>query len=438
MHPGSLLAVLGLALMVGAFAIMRRRQLLSDTPTSRCIGVFMGWNEVKGQAWHEAPTTSHFSHQACVRWSARVLEENRRTRTVTSTDANGNSSTRTETYYTWDEIDSWSDDVGAFYVVDESGGVLVDPQRATVHDRVAVDRIVGDRQGGWFAGNGPTGRINEVESLIEVGDSLYVTGAARLRDDAVAPVIDSDDGGPFVVSTKEESQVTRSWRWGGWLLLVVSIGAIVGGSVFAFGPPEPGRQPRIGWPWLPGAAVAAIAAAVGGLVLLYNGHVRVANRVERAWSLIDVMLQRRHDLGPALVVVVDGAEAHEAATLEHSSMTRSSGTDSARTGTETAAAQTAVLREVIARAEAYPELQTDANFRDLQLRLSDTEDRIAAARKFHNDSVTSLRDRMKTFPGILVAGFVRNADGQLFAAEGFERSVPAGLFPTLRAGTARS
>lgn len=433
MHPGSIAAPLGLACLLGAFAVFRRHQLHVDTPTSQCIGVFMGWNEVKGEAWHERPVTSHFSRLACVRWAARVLEENRRTRTVTSTDSEGRSRTSTETYYTWDEVQSWADAVGPFFVVDASGAVLVDPDGATVHDRVVVDRVVGERGGGWFQSDGPTGRIREVERVIAVGDPLYVTGGARLRDDLVAPIIDSNDGGPFVVSTKREDQVTGLWRLGGWALLLVGLAGCATGSYFAFGFAARNEGARPGFGWIPGLVVGLVVVAICGLVLLYNGHVRVANRAARAWSLIDVMLARRHDLIPQLVAVVEGATEHEAALHESVTALRNPLRLDVDAATAIANAQTDVLRSVIGRAEAYPDLRSDANFVALQQRLSDTEDRIAAARGFYNDSVNHLRDRLGTFPGVLVARYVRDRDVALFAAEGFERAVPEGLFPALRA-----
>jgi hypothetical protein len=433
MHAGSLLVPVGVAAIGAAFVLLRRRQLHADTPTSQCIGVFIGWNEVKGAAWHEQPSTSHFTRLECVRWTARILEENRRSRTVTSTDAQGRTHTRTETYYTWDEIESWGDSVGPFYVVDHSGAVLVDPERATVQDRSVVDRIVGDRAGGWFVGNGPTGRRRELEAVIAVGDLLYVTGGARLRDDVVAPIIDSDEGGPFVISTRPEERVTSTWRFGGWLLLIAGLVACTAGSNFALGSFGVDGRERSALAALPGAVVGAVTAVIGGLILLYNGHVRVANRARRAWSLIDVMLARRHELVPLLVAVVAGARDHEGTLQAALAELRDPAHLDARDASTVATAQTELLRAVIARAETYPELQIDANFVALQQRLSDVEDRIAAARSFYNDSVNHLRDRLGTFPGVLVARYVRGRDVGLFAAEGFERVVPEGLFPTLRA-----
>ncbi len=433
MHPGSLLAPIGVALIGTAFVLLRRRQLHADTPTSQCIGVFIGWNEVKGAAWHEQPSTSHFTRLECVRWSARVLEENQRSRIVTSTDAEGRTHSHTETYYTWDEIESWGDAVGPFYVVDPSGAVLVDPEHAVVHDRTVVDRVVGDRMGGWFRGNGPTGRLRELEHVIAMGDPLYVTGGARVRDDVVAPIIDSDEGGPFVISTRPEERVTATWRFSGWALMIVGLAACAAGSSFAFGSRSGSGRERFALAWLPGALVGMAVATIGGLILLYNGHVRVANRARRAWSLIDVMLARRHELVPKLVAVVAGARDHEATLHAEVAALRHPAHLDARDASTVATAQTELLRTVIARAEAYPELRSDANFVALQQRLSDIEDRIAAARSFYNDSVNHLRDRLGTFPGVLVARYVHDRDAALFAADGFERAVPEGLFPTLRA-----
>jgi LemA protein len=153
--------------------------------------------------------------------------------------------------------------------------------------------------------------------------------------------------------------------------------------------------------------------------------VRVANRAERAWSLIEVMLQRRHDLVPRIVAVVTAGRDHEADLQARAAHLRTPRGSSPGTAGALVAEQTDVLRSVFARAEAYPELRADESFRTLHDQLADTENRIAAARAFHNDSVTALRDRTGTFPGVLVARLGDFGGRELFAAEGFERAVPA-------------
>jgi LemA protein len=140
-----------------------------------------------------------------------------------------------------------------------------------------------------------------------------------------------------------------------------------------------------------------------------------------------VQLQRRHDLVPALVQVVAGYAAHERATLDAVTAGRRSAgqaTAPAELSGE-AASQSANLTQVLAIAEKYPELRADQGFLRLQEQLADCENRIAASRTFYNDTLTLLRDRSRSFPGLLVAGRLPLTHKELIGAEGFERTVPS-------------
>src|SRR5262249_33524862 len=146
------------------------------------------------------------------------------------------------------------------------------------------------------------------------------------------------------------------------------------------------------------------------------------NRADRAFSLVDVMLQRRHDLIGNLVEVVRGYAQHEQQLQEQLAALRSGARTDVATADADASEQTAVAREVFARAEAYPALKADDAFTRLQHALADAEDRIGAAREFYNESVTAMRDRTHTFPGSLLARFGDFGDRPLFEPDAFERS----------------
>ena len=411
--------VLVVAFVWWAFVLLRKRQLIADTPASRCAGVFMGWNEVEGRAFIANPSVSRLTRTPSVWWSFTVEDEVRVTRTETSTDSEGRATTRDVTTTEWRVIDHGSDQ-NSFFVVDETGHVMVDPQHATVKPRSVLDEIVGGGGFSLFAGDGPTGRIRHREQVIAVDDPIYVTGVARVREGEAVPVIDAAGDGPFVVTTGGKKSVARGYTWGGPLLLVVALGIGAAASNMAWNASGRAHSP-IGF--VTGVGVGALIIAVASLTLVFNGLVRVRNRCDRAYSLIDVMLQRRHDLIPQIAACVKAATAHESDVLVDVAELRD-GAIRAEEASKQAEAQGAALTTLMGRAEAYPLLTTDASFVQIQHSLSDTEDRIAAARDFYNESVTTMRTRTGSFPGVLVAKFGEFTMRPLFAAEGFERTVP--------------
>jgi LemA protein len=142
------------------------------------------------------------------------------------------------------------------------------------------------------------------------------------------------------------------------------------------------------------------------LIFTYNALVRLKNRVENAWSQIDVQLRRRYDLIPNLVETVKGYASHERETLEAVIAARQQGV-SATTVHEQGAAQnqiTQALGRLFALSEAYPDLKANQNFLELQEELTATEDRIGYSRQFYNDSVLKYDNKRQTFPSNLIAG----------------------------------
>jgi len=142
------------------------------------------------------------------------------------------------------------------------------------------------------------------------------------------------------------------------------------------------------------------------LIVLYNRFVRLRNRVDNAWAQIEVQLKRRWDLIPNLVETVKGYAAHERGTFEAVTQARAAA-QNARGPAETAAAE-GILGQALGRlfavAEAYPELQADENFRQLQTELAETENRVAVSRQVYNDSVLTYNNTVQTFPGLVLAG----------------------------------
>jgi LemA protein len=151
-------------------------------------------------------------------------------------------------------------------------------------------------------------------------------------------------------------------------------------------------------------AIVVVVALL--LVALYNRLVQQRNRVDNAWAQVEVQLKRRWDLIPNLVETVKGYAAHERETFQNVTEAR---TRAQQAGTPAEAAQAegilgAALGRLFAVAEAYPELQADENFRQLQTELSETENRVAVARQVYNDTVLTYNNTVQTFPGLVVAG----------------------------------
>jgi len=157
--------------------------------------------------------------------------------------------------------------------------------------------------------------------------------------------------------------------------------------------------------------VAAVIAGLLALIaILYNRLVRDRNRVDAAWSDIDVQLQRRHDLIPQIVKSVDQYASYERATLEAISALRTEAmniTDAADIDARGAKEQQLgeEVHRLIAIAEDYPDLKANENFLQLQTELVETEDYLQFARRFYNGSVRQLNTRIETVPNNMIAGW---------------------------------
>lgn len=149
-----------------------------------------------------------------------------------------------------------------------------------------------------------------------------------------------------------------------------------------------------------------IVIAILWAISAYNGLVRLRNLVQEAWRQIDVELQRRHDLIPNLVETVKGYAGHEKTTLEDVTQARTIAAAPGSSPGEQAKQEnvlTQALGRLFAVAEAYPDLKANQNFLELQRELTNTEDRVAAGRRFYNANVRSINTKVETFPTSLIA-----------------------------------
>lgn len=171
--------------------------------------------------------------------------------------------------------------------------------------------------------------------------------------------------------------------------------------------------------------LVVVIVLVLGVVGLYNGLIRLKNRVDEAWSDIDVQLKRRHDLIPNLVNTVKGYATHEKELFEKVTEARTAamnaGTPAEKEQAENALSGT--LKTLFAVSENYPDLKANQNFLELQRELTDTEDKIQAARRFYNTNVRDFNTKIQVFPSNIIAGMLGFAKRDFFAAEESEKGV---------------
>ncbi len=141
------------------------------------------------------------------------------------------------------------------------------------------------------------------------------------------------------------------------------------------------------------------------VIALYNKLVSLRGRVKNAWAQIEVQLKRRFDLIPNLVETVKGYAAHEKNTLAEvtDARTRFASATTPEDMMRASGELSQVLTRLMAVAEAYPELKADANFRQLQQELTNTEDKLGFARQFYNDTVMKFNVSIEHFPAVLIA-----------------------------------
>jgi LemA protein len=163
------------------------------------------------------------------------------------------------------------------------------------------------------------------------------------------------------------------------------------------------------------------------LALTYNGLITNKNRTNESWSDIDVQLKRRYDLIPNLVETVKSYAKHESGVFERVTKARSTAMD-AKSPEEHAKAENALmgtLKSLFAVAESYPDLKASQNFLALQDELSDTENKIQAARRFYNANVRDYNTMLQVFPTNLIAGPFGFKKKEFFEiANGAERETP--------------
>lgn len=174
--------------------------------------------------------------------------------------------------------------------------------------------------------------------------------------------------------------------------------------------------------------VIGILVAIGlWLIGVYNGLVGSRNQGQTAWSQIDVQLKRRHDLIPNLVQVVKDAMGYEQETLIKVIQARNAAVAASGNPAQAGpaeAALTVATRGLLGLVESYPQLKANENIKQLQEELTTTENKIAFARQFYNDSVNNYNTRRQSFPAVLAAASLGFGPMDLFTMPETEKEVP--------------
>lgn len=186
------------------------------------------------------------------------------------------------------------------------------------------------------------------------------------------------------------------------------LGALSTGSIFFFG-------------------FLAVIVVIGlALVFIYNGLIKLRNQVDEAWSDIKVQLKRRYDLIPNLVNTVKGYATHEKEVFEKVTQARS---QAMQAGTmqdqlEKENLLSGALKSLFAVSESYPELKANQNFLQLQADLTDTEDKIQAARRFYNGNVRDFNTKLQVFPTNIIGNMLGFKTYEFFEIEASEEKNP--------------
>ncbi len=417
--------LLGLLFFFLALRSGRRQRLVSDLPTSKTTGVFIGLVELKGTTEVEQPLASFLAGDSCVYFQWQVDEHWSRTVTETYTDNEGRTQTRTRTETGWTTVANGGDSI-PFYLQDDCGVILIRPEKAQVEPRTIFDQTCGRHEALYYA-KGPaggvpdsTGRRRFLERAISLHAPLYVVGHARERDDLVAPEIAYDPNAEmFLISTRSEAQVRRGLAGQFWLIGILGVIFGIGGFLLP--------DAILGHPVQNGIVKYVVSGCffvlvwlLGWIGMVYNSIVTLRQRVQQAWANVDVQLKRRHDLIPNLVNIVQGMRDYEQnvqTELAHL-RTQLTATPPGEPGPDPQATRAMVSAIV----ERYPELKANSSFMNLHENLVDTEQRIALARGYFNDIASFYNARLQIVPDRFIAALGAMKPQTLLLADNFERA----------------
>ncbi len=417
--------LLGLVLFFLALRAGRRQRLVSDLPTSKTTGVFIGLVELKGTAEAEQPLVSFLAEEKCVYFQWHVDEHWSRTVTETYTDNEGRTQTRTRTESGWTTIAHGGDSI-CFYLQDDCGIMRIRPEKAQVEPVTSFDQTCGRHERLYYT-KGPASAIPDsmyrrhfVERTIPLHAPLYVVGHAREREDLVAPEIAYDPNAEwFLITTRSQQQVRRGLAWQLWLLGLLGITFGIAGLLLPDAILDRPLEYNIAKYAVTGCLFVFVWL-MGRIGMVYNSIVTLRQRVQQAWANVDVQLKRRHDLIPNLVTIVQGMRDYEQTVQTELAHLRAqlAATPPGEPGPDPQAAK-AILGAIV---ERYPQLKANSSFLNLQQNLVDTEQRIALARDYFNGIASFYNARLQKIPDRFIAALGVLKPQVLLLADNFERA----------------
>ena len=169
--------------------------------------------------------------------------------------------------------------------------------------------------------------------------------------------------------------------------------------------------------------IGVIVLVIIWMIAIYNSLIKLRNRTDEAWSDIDVQLKRRYNLIPNLVESVKGYAKHERELFEKVTKARTAAMGAQAPGEKAQAENmlSGTLKSLFAVAENYPDLKANENFLELQRELSDTENKIQAARRFYNGNVRDFNTKIQIFPNNMIAGFLNFKEYDFFELDEEEK-----------------
>ncbi|TXD39440.1 hypothetical protein FRC98_03325 [Lujinxingia vulgaris] len=419
--PADIGLFMGVGLMLFlAYRALARKRLIEDLPRSTCGGLTVGMCRVRGKAGAERDhelLKAPGSDTQVVYWSERVEEQ---VAIVEDAPPTRRRRRHNRVRYEWQEV-SHRTSRATFWLLDETGRVEVDPRGAHMDTRVDFQEVfeVGypgaRRRSRARRRGGRTGLRRREVRVIYPGEEVSIIGPARLVDTGDRLRIGPGDwqAPDYVITTRGEAKVASAYgRWALFLVLVALalVGFWWGGRMAA------GHLTLLHtWPLIgedPSARWLLMMLAIACVVVLYlkvmlDGLVALQKRVERAWSMLEVELSRRHHLIATLANLVRGYGAREAELMRQVARMRRNAQpgDGEQPGRSKGHSErdVGVTREVDALAEAYPALRSSEHYGRLMDELRTTEDRVAWARAFYNDSVERFNTRLQRVPDNLVA-----------------------------------
>ena len=348
------------------------KRTVEDVPTSKVKGVFFGLNEVKGSVKSDAPLQTYLTEKPSVWYEWSISEHWKKTERYR--DKDGNRKTRTKSG--WRKVDSGGN-FQSFFLKDDTGELLIEPEGAKV-DAPSTMSFSCSPTDPFYYEKGPdraiansTHRRRFSERSLTPNDELYILGPAKLRQEVAKPMIaQSKEAKYYFISTKSESQIIRSKNVWAFIIIIFSFLAalvvpVVTISVETGVEPQEAMLENPGWIFLSGLIFLAVASLFY-LTILYNGLIRVRNRLIHAMGLIEIQLKRRHDLIPSLLKCVKGFASYETEVQELLASCRSSGAN----GTSREAGEVAekinqgagLIRGLFVLSENYPDLSADQNY----------------------------------------------------------------------------